>query len=86
MTDNDTQDKVNDADKFNLMEYDEFRLWLIEKQEEFVGRGEVMAGRQVTRIAYNEFVLPYSTISPGRRRYYRQPCDRCWRELIVRRL
>ena len=38
MTDNDTQEKAEDTDKLNFMDYDDFRLWLVEKQENVDGR------------------------------------------------
>ena len=37
MTDNDTQKKAEDTTKLNTMEYEDFRMLLVEKQERIVG-------------------------------------------------
>ena len=43
MTDLDTQEKAEGVEKFNVMDYDEFRMHLVDKQEKLVGRHGVRA-------------------------------------------
>ena len=50
MADTDTQEKAEDVDKLNYMDYDDFRTYLDEKQEKLVGRQGVQTPHSHNRM------------------------------------